>query len=429
MKKQLIKDLKKHLAEKPHIFLKALEAPEAIDDYTDLDILMDKDAVTALDGFLKAHPSIKRITRKVKRAVTYFSIVLMDNSFLMVDALTALERKGMEYLSVPYLMKNRIFKNGYFTYTSACLFEHVILFNYLNHAAIPQKYIEYGRSLSQAEQQQVFDWIKKTYSIEFNNWDQLLEVNPEWAKQFIQTLKQRRENKPGIKALRYISWAYSEVKFRCNSPGRVITFTGVDGAGKSTILTAVKLLMEKKYRNRIIVRRHRPSVLPILSSYVYGKDAAEAKAAATLPRQGKNTSTIGSILRFAYYYIDYLLGQIYVFLRYQLRGYTVLYDRYYFDFIVDPKRTNLQLPKWIVTGLGRFIKKGDLNILLYAKPDQIIARKQELCKEDIIELTKNYRAIFENNTEKIKDRYVAIENNILSDTIQTTLSHFQKVAI
>ena len=72
---------------------------------------------------------------------------------------------------------------------------------------------------------------------------------------------------------------------------------------------------------------------------------AEFEAAQKLPRQVSNFGKFSSLLRFAYYFTDYLLGQFYIYLNYTLRGTVVLYDRYYFDFILDSRRSNINNPE------------------------------------------------------------------------------------
>ena len=98
----------------------------------------------------------------------------------------------------------------------------------------------------------------------------------------------------------------------------IVTFSGIDGAGKSSIISAVQPLIEKTFRRPVVVLRHRPSVLPILSAWKLGKEQAEKASVAKLPRTGTNQSKMGSLIRFFYYYSDYLFGQYYVFWKYTL---------------------------------------------------------------------------------------------------------------
>jgi len=200
--------------------------------------------------------------------------------------------------------------------------------------------------------------------------------------------------------------------------GLVITFSGVDGAGKSTIIELVKHKIEKNLRKDVIVLRHRPSILPIISALRHGKEKAEAISVSKLPRTGQNKNLLSSLLRFGYYYIDFILGQFYVYVKYVMRGKVVLYDRYYFDFINDGKRSNILLPtSWVKFGY-RFLLKPDLNYFLYAEAGTILARKQELDIQTIETLTSDYKNLFEHyaNTYTSSD-YISIANEKLDDTL------------
>jgi thymidylate kinase len=205
------------------------------------------------------------------------------------------------------------------------------------------------------------------------------------------------------------------MKMAAGRKGKVITFSGVDGAGKTTVLKNVQQVIEKEYRQKVVLKRHRPSVLPIISSLFYGKAKAEAKVTAHLPRQGNNKNMVSSLLRFSYYYIDYLLGQLYLYFRYTLWGTHILYDRYFFDFIVDSRRSNIKINPKFAKKLYQLVYKPDFNFFLFASPEQILARKQELKKEDIVSLTENYQALFKAFQQP--ERYQCIENLQLESTL------------
>ena len=188
-----------------------------------------------------------------------------------------------------------------------------------------------------------------------------------------------------------------------------ISFSGVDGAGKTTILKAVKKdLSDQGYK--VVELRSRPSILPILSSFKYGKKQAEYNATVSLPRTGKNKSKISSILRFLYYLSDYVFGQIFVYYRYTRRGYVILYDRFYFDYIIDPKRANLVLSSSFTRFFLRFVNTPDLNVFLYAPPDVILARKKELDHPTIQSLTHGYISLFEELSQRSDSTYLCIKN-------------------
>lgn len=191
---------------------------------------------------------------------------------------------------------------------------------------------------------------------------------------------------------------------------RIITFSGVDGAGKTTILREFTETLNSKYNVKVKELRHRPSVLPILSSFKYGKAKAEQRAIEVLPRTGSNSSKTSSYIRFFYYLLDYILGQWYIYFKYTRKNILVIYDRYYFDFINDARRTNIDLRSDYVRYFYKFIFEPEINIFLYASPQIIRQRKQEMDEESIELLTKKYLHLFKDYRDRSSREYICIEN-------------------
>ena len=205
----------------------------------------------------------------------------------------------------------------------------------------------------------------------------------------------------------------------------VISFSGADGAGKTTVLRLVKKLLSSR-GYRVVELRSRPSILPILSALKYGKIRAEKFADDVLPRQGGNTSKISSYLRFAYYLTDYILGQVYIYLRYTRRGYFIVYDRFYYDYIIDPKRANLVIHESVARFFLHFIREPNLNVFLYAPTEIILERKRELDAETIQLLTRQYISLFSDLEINSKAKYLCIENIKLSDTLREIETYLEE---
>ena len=191
---------------------------------------------------------------------------------------------------------------------------------------------------------------------------------------------------------------------------QIITFSGVDGAGKTTILREFTNILETKYNRKVKELRHRPSILPILSAIKHGKNEAEKKTMDVLPRSGTNKSKLSSYVRFLYYLLDYTVGQWIVYFKYTRRGYLIIYDRYYFDFINDARRTNINLDNNFIKSFYRLVFSPEINIFLYASPEIILTRKQEMDENSIIDLTEKYKILFEYYSSIGKEKYVCIEN-------------------
>ena len=198
----------------------------------------------------------------------------------------------------------------------------------------------------------------------------------------------------------------------------IITFSGVDGCGKSTLISLLKDELSDCSNRTIILKRSRPSFLPILSSFVYGRVIAEKRAESKLPRKGDNNSRFFSYLRFFYYLTDYIFGGFLLKLKFPRHKYVLIYDRYYFDYIVDPKRFNLIInEKFIKFIYNLFIPKADVNIFILTNEDVVLSRKNELERDDIIYLNNSFSRLFLANGEK-KGFYI-LDNTNLSLVIAT----------
>jgi thymidylate kinase len=200
---------------------------------------------------------------------------------------------------------------------------------------------------------------------------------------------------------------------------KIITFSGVDGAGKTTILREFTEILQYKYNQKVKELRHRPTLLPILSAIKYGEKQAELKTMEVLPRTGVNNSKISSYIRFFYYLIDYVFGQWVIYFKYTRKSIIVIYDRYYFDFINDARRTNIDLDSRLIKFFYYFVFKPEINIFLYASPEIILTRKQEMDEESIKELTSKYQNLFNSFAKEKKGEYKCIENIHMEKTLRT----------
>lgn len=369
-----------------------LELPET----KDIDILLSKTDAKSLLNYLSEHSLVKKADINTSSKMSSILCLLTDNSILALDLIWKLKRKSIQFLNTEEVL-NRSFTNDYLikSLNQEDTQTYLKYFYGLNNSSIPEQYLHYFENKTIAK-------LDK--------------------KALIKHLQLLPENK-GLNFLKnqflYFIDIFREIKPK---KGFIITFSGVDGAGKSTIIEQTKEILTKKYRKNIVVIRHRPSILPILSAWTKGKKNAEKMAANSLPRQGKNNSFLSSLIRFTYYYIDYLTGQFYIYIKHVFRGKIVLYDRYYFDFINDSLRSNIQLPKSFTTFLYHFLLKPRFNFFLYADSATILSRKKELEAHTIEQLTNEYIALFKQLDQKSQSAYISIENIDLKTTLQTIIS-------
>jgi len=419
-KQFFIQSLFSFIADEQYVLLKWLgEDLMNLPDGTDLDILVTPSVENKIVQLIRKDGSIQMIDKAIRAGVKHYYLYFKDSTFLQIDLLIQLQRKNIVYLPTDYVFQNCRVINGIKTCKENIVLEHVLLFNYLNYSGLSNKYYQYFSLLPITKQASLIQSFNQKYNTSFANLVETTNFNPTRQAQMLLMLNQLKENTFFNKCKHgsnYLLGIWSALKV---PKGKIITFSGVDGAGKSTILEDTKNLLQEKFRKEVVVLRHRPSILPILSAWRYGKKAAEEKSVARLPRQGNNNNTLASYFRFGYYYLDYLVGQLYVWVKYLLRGQVVLYDRYYFDFIVDGRRSNINLAQALPKSLYRFITKPDLNIFLYADVATILQRKQELEPSAITNLTQNYQQLFKEFSTTHKGIYLPIENKNRQTTLHT----------
>lgn len=148
-----------------------------------------------------------------------------------------------------------------------------------------------------------------------------------------------------------------------------IALTGPDGAGKSFILNAVSRQFAPAFRS---VRSYhmRPQVV--------GRKTARPAQATDLPR-----GLAASVAKIVDLTADYVFGYATRILPEVLRTQLILFDRCFYDLLVDSKRIRYGGPPWLLHAAARICPSPDLVILLDAPPEVLWARKQELPMEEI----------------------------------------------
>ena len=92
---------------------------------------------------------------------------------------------------------------------------------------------------------------------------------------------------------------------------------------------------------------------------------------------------MSSFIRMLYYWLDYLLG-VPILLRKEVHyeRYSI-YDRYIYDFLIDPARSRISLPRWLRMLFVKTVVQPQIVFVLQASADVIYSRKQELDREEI----------------------------------------------
>lgn len=379
-------------------------SPEKLSPDSDIDLILSRNTTKELEKFFNNHHLVAKIKLEKSSFATKLSVITKDFEILALDCLHQLKWKNLEILDANKLVKNASRNNcSIKKIATPDLVRYLTLFYHLNNANIPFKYLPY---ILEAQLSEV--------SFENGSIPFVEEINLKTRQKLIVNLKKTTANRK----FNYIRNTWNYLLDSTKKKGFTITFSGVDGAGKSTVISTICPLLEKRFRKPVKVLRHRPSIFPILSVWTKGKQRAEQEVVNALPRTGTNISLLSSLFRFSYYFLDYFLGQFFVYFRYIKRGYIVVYDRYYFDLIVDDKRSNIQLPSVLTKQGYKFLLKPRYNFFLYEDVAVIRQRKKELPENAIRQLTQKYRHLFRGLRKKKKRQiYKSVKNENLNDTV------------
>jgi len=133
------------------------------------------------------------------------------------------------------------------------------------------------------------------------------------------------------------AFEFSKIRRFLKPPGVMIAILGVDGAGKSTVINAIKPILDTATHNATFVQHLRPSLFPPLAR-LKGKKALH-EGPVLDPHASTPSGVLGSLLRLIYLTLDYILGY-WLLIRPKIakQPAVVLFDRYAYDMAFDPRR-------------------------------------------------------------------------------------------
>lgn len=168
-----------------------------------------------------------------------------------------------------------------------------------------------------------------------------------------------------------------------HQPGYTIAFLGTDGSGKSTIIENIRPYLSDAFHNAVYYEHMRPNRFPSLARLMGKKE--EFVGPVTNPHASSASGFLGSLFRWGYYLIDYILGfYLKIWPIKAIRSCVWIFDRYYYDYLIDPKRSRINLPMQILR-FGQFlIPKPDIIICLGTNPQTIHNRKPELELSEVV---------------------------------------------
>jgi len=113
----------------------------------------------------------------------------------------------------------------------------------------------------------------------------------------------------------------------------------------------------------------------------------------TNPHGSSSRGMTTSILKIVYFLVDYWLGFLLEVSLLKRRSSLVVFDRYFNDIWVDPKRYRMSIPSGIIRFAFKLFPQPDLWVVLHADPLKIIERKPEVSLEECQRQVAKYRRL------------------------------------
>jgi thymidylate kinase len=162
--------------------------------------------------------------------------------------------------------------------------------------------------------------------------------------------------------------------------GLLIAVLGPDGSGKDTIIQGMSQEIRRGFR-RVVFYHWRPHfILPRKSA-----------PAVTDPHADRPRGAIVSSLYLMGFVLDYWFGYALRIRHLLTRSSLVVFDRYFYDVIVDPKRARFGGPAWFALLLARLVPRPDITLVLDADEHVMYARKGELSVKELHRQRLAYR--------------------------------------
>lgn len=239
----------------------------------------------------------------------------------------------------------------------------------------------------------------KYFNVKFINalYQFLLDHNVEhYFNKLYQLGKKSLSTKSTINRLKKIARVFNK------KPGYVIAILGTDGSGKSTIINNITPILNEGFHKGIIYNHLRPNAIPDLGIILGKKEQTENKTVVSNPHAEKQSGLLISLIRWGYYLIDYTLGYMKIVLPIiHTKSKIFIFDRYYYDYYIDQKRSKTNLPHWIIKFGEALLPKPDLILCLGGDPEKIYKRKLETSLKEVTRQTKALQDFCKNHKKAI----------------------------
>lgn len=331
-----------------------------------------------------------------ERAHCVFGINIHENFAIHIDLIEGYANKGFEFLSFEYLYSNTVKYKNFRVLETSLDAVMLILYKVIGCKELKDKYRQLIHIAYKKNAQQMRTILtgilgsdmgdKITDSIEAGNYDNI--VNSSKQITFIARIKtiSHKPFRTFMGILLFLIEKFHRIIICPSYMQKTIVVEAPDGTGKTTFINQLLLEIAHIFVSDISkskVLHFRPSILPNLGAAGEKAGIMTQDKNFTVPHRAKPANSVSSFMRMTYYWLDYVIGMPLILRKNAQFDKITIFDRYIYDFLVDPLRTRIKLPYWIRLAFVKMVKQPKVVFVLDAPADVIYSRKQELRKDEI----------------------------------------------
>ncbi|MGI9533987.1 MAG: dTMP kinase, partial [Thermodesulfobacteriota bacterium] len=395
--------------------------PDKLD--SDLDIVINPTHLNQLERSLLKGKEGKLVQLLQHESSCYYFVLAHKNGggmeFLKVDAATDYRRDGFTYFTADQFIRRRHKWNSFWVTSPNSEFPYLLVKKTLKGSTPEHQKKRFYELVSELG-------IKKSKRLAANLFGKKLGYRivswiytNEWDKIESQLPTLRRALfwhkliKNPINPIMYWVMELKRKVLRWRYPtGLFVVVLGPDGSGKTTLIDSLKTQLLGAFRTADIFH---------LRPNIFGRNKNDNPV--TDPHGKPTRSGLISAFKVIYYAFDYFVGYLLKIHTKLVRSTLVIFDRYFDDMLIDPKRYRYGGGKWLVNLCNYFVPEPDMYLILDVDENELMKRKQEVSIEELRRQRIEYRRL----ASKLKNAHIidgsADEKQVLNDASEIVMNY------